>query len=165
MRKWVIVVLAAMCTASGVVLGADVGVPPVTPGEFADAGPEAHWIWTLLASEVVAIVAGWAFMQIAGRIRDERTAAAVTAIKDAVSACYQEYVREIKAARADGRLTLEEKNEALNRAYRAAMEYARSEGVDLLKVFAKATVLRLIEHYVGESKLRAVPPPLPDLAP
>ncbi|MCD8350250.1 MAG: hypothetical protein LUC93_06530 [Planctomycetaceae bacterium] len=161
-------ILLITCTviASGAIAGA-FEVPPITPADFAaPASPEAHWIWTLLASEVVAVIAGWLYLQISERLKNSRYIVAITAIKDAVAACYQEYVRAIKAARTDGKLTIEEKNNALNMAYRNAVQIARTRGVDLLKIFAKETVLRLIEKYVSESKLQAVlPPPLPDLAP
>ena len=150
------------------------GVPAVSPADFGtvsagavtalNESPEAHWIWTILASEIIAAVAGWIFLTLSDRFKESRFYVALTAIKDAVTTCYHEYVRAIKAASTDGKLTIEEKNEALNIAYRTAVEYARTKGVDLLKVFAKETVLSYIEKYVRESKTKAVLAPLPDLA-
>ena len=175
MRYCFSVVLVALgCALAG--CSAFGGTLAVTPDEFGNASmaatavlaePEAHWVWTLLAGELVAVVAGWAYAWIAARAKDTRYWVAVTAIQDAVTACYREYVRAIKAAREDGRLTVAEKDEALKRAYETAIGYARTRGVDLLKVFARETVLAQIEKYVRESKPGAVPVivPLPELAP
>ena len=162
------VLLSAGCFAFGA------NVPPITAAEFTDvpivAGlnePEAHWIWTLLAAEVVATIAGWLWLQIADRIKDSRYYTAVTAIRDAVTNCYYEYVRGIKEGRADGKLTIDEKNCALDLAYQTAVAFARTQGVDLLKVMAKETIVALIDRFVRESKTKApaVTVPLPDLAP
>ncbi len=150
------------------------GVPVVSPLDF-DPGKavevvqevvqEAHWIWKLLASEIVAVIAGWAYCYIQNRLEESRYFKAITVIKDAVTSCYHEYVRETKAANADGKLTIEEKNYALQLTYQKAVDFARKNGFDLLKVLAKDTVLRLIEKYVGEAKAPAVVGPLPDLEP
>lgn len=153
------------------------GAAPVTPADFGSVSaaavtalnePEAHWIWTLLASEIVATIAGWLYLQISDRLKETRYYTALTAIRDAVTNCYHEYVRGIKEGRADGKLTVDEKNCALNLAYQTAVSYARTQGVDLLKVLAKETVVSLIERFVRESKSKAtaaVAAPLPDLAP
>lgn len=164
------------CFVSALLLAGSVAlagtVPTISPLEFGDtsiaavsainASPEAHWIWTLLASEIVAGVAGWLFLRVYNLIKNTRYAKAVEAVRDAVTACYHEYVRAIKAASGTGKMTIEQKNEALNRAYRTAIEFARTRGVDLLKIMAKETVVALIEKFVVQSK--AVPAPLPDLA-
>lgn len=152
--------------ALGAATAVAIEVPPITPADFG-ASPEAHWIWSILASELVALIAGWVYLRIADRLRGSRYLVALTAIKDAVAECYHEYVRAIKSARSDGKLTVEEKNAALNRAFITATEYARANGVNLLKIFAKETVLSLIEKYVREAKtpLASVTVPLPDLAP
>ena len=163
MKKGYVALLMGMVVAPGLAWATE--VPPITPAEF--SGQEAHWIWSALASEIVVVVAGWIVAQFADRIKETRHAAALTAIRDAVTACYHEYVRGIKAGKADGKLTAEEKDEALNLAYRSAVEFARTRGIDLLKVYAKETVIALIERFVGESKSKAVKvaAPLPDLAP
>ncbi len=146
------------------------GVPAITPLDF-DPGAalgvvqEAHWIWKLLASEIIAVIGGWVYCYIQNRCEETKYFKAITVIKNAVTSCYHEYVREIKMASEDGKLTIEEKNNALRMAYQKAIDFARTDGFDLLKVFAKDTVLRLIEKYVGESKAKAVVAPLPDLEP
>lgn len=145
-------------------------VPTITPLEFDPSEAvgvvqEAHWIWKLLASEIIAVIAGWVYCYVQNRLEESRYYKAITVIKNAVTSCYHEYVREIKMASEDGKLTIEEKNNALRLAYQKAVEFARTDGFDLLKVFAKDTVLRLIEKYVGESKAQTVIGPLPDLEP
>ena len=151
-----------------------VQVPAVSPLDFAAPAsvalePEAHWIWTILASEVVAAIAGWLFLKVYELVKGSRYAKALLIIRNAVTTCYREYVRVIKDGRANGKLTIGEKDEALRYAYRKAVDMAQREGIDLLKVFAKETVLTLIERFVGEAKMpraaKAVTGPLPDLAP
>ncbi len=151
-------------------MGATYAAPAITPSEFVvseavGAVQEAHWIWKLLASEIIAVIAGWVYCYIQNRLEQSRYFKAITVIKNAVTSCYHEYVREIKMASADGKLTIAEKNNALQVAYQKAIAFARTEGFDLLKVFAKDTILRLIEKYVGEVKAQAVIAPLPDLEP
>lgn len=165
------IVMLVLCLI-GFCCGAGFAVEAVTKADFGNVSTaavsamntEAHWIWGALASPIVLAIAGWLYSRVSGYFKDSSLAVAITAIKDAVTACYHEYVRAIKAASEDGKLTVEEKNQALNYAFEKAIEYARTHGVDLLKVFAKETVFRLIEKYVGEAKA-PVPPPLPDLRP
>ncbi len=126
--------VAMMLAAPSMLLAVE--VPAVSPLEFA-VSAEAHWIWTILASEAVAGVAGWLFLRIYERIQGTRYGKAVQAIKDAITACYHEYVRAIKIARADGKLTVEEKNHALNLALQLAIDIAKSQAVDLLIIYAK----------------------------
>lgn len=168
---WIMIALGVILAGSSLMAGE---VPPVSVNDFADVpasalsalnAPEAHWIWTVLANAAVAAIASWIFLRIAERLKGTRYCVALTAIKDAVAECYREYVRAVKAASEDGKLTIDEKNEALDRAYRTAVEYARTRGVDILKVFAKETICTLIEKYVRESKSKVVPPPLPDSVP
>jgi hypothetical protein len=150
-----------------------VDVPAVTPADFGAVvpAPEAHWFWSVLGGSLVASIlaaAGKLVQSLIAGIRDARLAKACQFVYDATMATYQEYVRAIKTAHADGKLTLEEKNEALQYAYRKAVEIARNQGFDLLKTLGKEAVLALIEKYVGQSKAAAVAAPLPvlpDLSP
>lgn len=145
-----------------------VEVPALTPLDFPmDASPEAHWIWTAIAGEIVVALAALISQVVLGfiaSIKNAKIAKAVRVIHDAVMVSYHEYVQVVKAASADGKLTIGEKKEALDWAYRNAIELARRDGFDLLKVLAKETVLALIERFVGEAKGKAVTLPLPDLA-
>jgi hypothetical protein len=157
-------------------------VPGISPADFGDTAAEAHWVWTLLGSGTFAAImamVGKVVQSIIANIKDARIARACNFVYAGTVTCYQEYVRAVKAAHADGKLTIDEKNEALQYAYRKAMEIARNEGFDLVKVLGKDMIFALIEKYVSQSKSEAlkavasplsalrplVPvPPLPDLA-
>jgi hypothetical protein len=148
-------------------------VPGITPADFGAAAasvPEAHWIWTLLGSSLAASLlaaAGKIVQSLIASVKDARIARACRFVQDAVTVTYQEYVRVVKEKSADGKLTVAEKNEALQRAYRKAVEIARTEGFDLLKVLGKDAVMALIERFVGQAKapsaVKAALAPLPAL--
>lgn len=171
MRKNVVLLLVVFLAAAAPLLAANVpletlqDIPGVLPADFAAESPAAHWIWTVLASEIVVMVFAYAVAFLVDRIKNEKIRKGVLVIKSAVAACYHEYVRVVKERSADGKLTVEEKNEALQYAYAKAIDFARNEGIDLLKVFAKETVMWLIEKFVGEAKGTNIPAPLSALAP
>ncbi len=152
------IVAAAFAASAFVLAGAfafAVDVPPVSAADFGGEPADAHWIWTLVGSGAfAAIVAafGKIVQSIIGSIRDARIARACEFVYAGTITCYQEYVRAMKAAHADGKLTAGEKDEALQCASRKAIEIARTQGVDLLKVLGKDLILSLIEKYAGESK-------------
>ncbi len=163
-------VFAFIFLASAAALSSD--VPPVTAADFGGSQIEAHWIWTLVGSGAFAAVVaalGKIVQSLIAGIKDARIARACEFVYAGTIACYQEYVRAAKDKNADGKLTLEEKDEALQYAYRKAVEIARTQGVDLLKVLSREIILALIEKYVGKSKAGAAAAaalvPLPDLAP
>lgn len=152
-------------------------VPPLTAAELADA-PEAHWFWSLLASDTVvnlwlwlttsgvALAVGWLKWQGARR---ERAALCLAA---GVRETYEAYVRHIKQASADGKLSDDEREEAVRQAVARARQYAANEGFDLLKVMAKeylpVWIDSLVRRFKGEAAAASVPlsrPPLPDLSP
>lgn len=171
MRRF-IVLSAALCLAA-VSSVAAAGAPAVTGADFS-VSPEAHWIWALLASDAVrnvwiyllttgiAAVVGW--LKWRGTIRER----AMMFLAAGVRETYEEYVRKIKAASADGKLTDDERREAVRQAIERAKQYALAEGVDLLKYVAKETLPALIDSIVrrfkGEAAL-SIPLPLPDLGP
>lgn len=179
-RNWfaLVMVALALIMAGGAVFAA-VEVPAVSPLDFglesaadtvvaAASGPEAHWFWTLIAGEIaVAIIAliGKVIESFIANIKNAKVAKGCRVIYDAVMVAYHEYVQIVKAQSPNGKMTIEQKNEALQRAYSEAIQLARADGFDLLKVFAKETVYALIEYFVGKSKGKAVVAPLPDLLP
>jgi len=78
----------------------------------------------------------WTFVQSSKwyrRLRRRRFHRAVEALEAAVDLTYRTYVREIKAAREDGKLTDAEIAEARRRAREAAVEFGRTHGVDVLR--------------------------------
>lgn len=161
------------CAAATLALEA----PPITPAEFADS-PEAHWLWTLLASDTVvnlwlwlttsgvALLVGWLKWQ------GSRKEQALLCLAAGVRETYEHYVRHIKQSREDGKLSDDEREEAVRQAIAHAKRYALTEGFDLLKVMAKELlpvwVDALVRRFKGEAKGAAAPlsqPPLPDLSP
>lgn len=152
-------------------------VPPISPAEFAVA-PEAHWLWTLLASDTmvniwlwlttsgVALLIGWL------KWKGSRKEQALLCLAAGVRETYEHYVRHIKQSREDGKLTDDEREEAVRQAVAHAKRYAMTEGFDLLKVLAKdllpVWVDALVRRFKGEAKGTAAPlspPLLPDLSP
>ena len=67
------------------------------------------------------------------RLCDQRFNKALHALEAGVEATYRTYVRAIKEARADGKLTGEEMAEARRRAREAAIEFGRTQGIDVLR--------------------------------
>lgn len=177
--KKVICIFAVLLVAMTVGVAFAVGAPAITPQDFpvdqvpsgstgTAAAAEAYWIWSVLIGEIaVAVVALFSKVveSIINNIKNARIAKGCRIIYSAVMVAFHEFVRVAKSKNDDGKLTVPEKNEALQYAYRAALDIGRKEGFDLLKVFAKETILALIEKYVGESKAAAVVGPLADLEP
>ncbi len=144
-------------------------IPSIAPSDFpapatvmlqaAASAPEAHWIWTLVGSSLFASILGALariVQSIIANIKDARVSQACDFVFAGTMTCYQEYVRAAKAAHADGKLTADEKDEALRYAYRKAVEIARTKGVDLVKRLGKEMILAKIEEYVGGSKAAAL---------
>ena len=170
MRK-ITVVLPALVALACVFPAFAGDVSPITAADFGGAPAEAHWIWTLVGSSAfAAIIAalGKIVQNIISSIKDARIARACDFVFAGTMTCYQEYVRAAKEAHADGKLTIEEKDKALQCAYRKAVEIARTQGLDLVKVLGKDMILALIEKYVGQSKTASAAAkalaPLPSLA-
>lgn len=96
----------------------------------------------VLSSEAgLALVGGvlgtvWTFFRstkLYRRLRRRRFHKAVEALEAGVDLTYRTYVRAIKEAREDGKLTDAEIAEARRRAREAAVEYGRTQGVDVLR--------------------------------
>jgi hypothetical protein len=65
--------------------------------------------------------------------RVERLEQALRALEAGVDHTYETYVRAIKAAAVDGKLTREERRRARDLARGAAIEFGRTRGVDVLQ--------------------------------
>ncbi len=78
----------------------------------------------------------WAFFRSTDFVENARTRRyyrAIEALEAGVEQTYRTYVRAIKEARADGRLTDEEQRHARALARQAAVEFGRTEGVDVIR--------------------------------
>ncbi|GMW01800.1 MAG: hypothetical protein AMXMBFR84_29370 [Candidatus Hydrogenedentota bacterium] len=82
------------------------------------------------------IISGlWAFFKSQEWLRlakEHKGEKALLALEAGVHHAYEEYVRAIKAARTDGKLTPEERRRARDLAVHAAVEFGRNEGVDVM---------------------------------
>lgn len=86
------------------------------------------------------------------RAQNERYAAAIQALEAGVELTYRTYVRSIKEAREDGKLTNEEMRLARRRAREAAIEFGRTRGIDVLKELGADYVDLLIAKLVKNLK-------------
>lgn len=163
-----------LLSASGAASVLASSVPTITPAEFG-GGTSAHFIWTLMADpQVVALVLS-GLGGLTGiilrhrRVKQWRLQKAVEFLASGVRETYEEYVRETKKGHADGKLTTDERDLAMQKTIAKAKEYCRENGFDLFKVYAKEFVPVIVERIIGTQKAfgRAnVPfPPLPELEP
>lgn len=91
---------------------------------------------------------------------------ALEALEAGVRETYVTYVRQIKLAREDGKLTADERSFALQQALAYARRYAAEQGVDLLKFYGKEYLPVLVERIITGKKSAAAVleiPALPDL--
>ncbi len=65
-------------------------------------------------------------------VRQQRYCRAVQALEAGVEQTYRTYVRAIKDSREDGKLTEAEMRDARSLARQTALEYGRTEGIDVL---------------------------------
>ncbi len=163
-----------LCVACCSVLAGE--VPLVTPADFSVV-EETHWLWQALASDAalnaciwltttgVGLVLGWL------KWENSKKEKVVLFLSAGVRQTYEEFVRHAKQASEDGKLTDDERREAVRQAIEYAVQYARTEGFDLLKAYAKEALPALVDAIVrkikGEAAVAKLPfsAPLPDLAP
>ena len=148
--------------------------------------PDAGWFWQIMPAEIMVGVALALFTWIgknilalvenlAAREEYKKHAAAIAAGEQALRwigvmtvATYQDFVRELKEASADGRLTENEVREARRRTIEAAWEKIRSEGLDKASGITKEMLPLLVEQTVSYLKNSGktggnIPLPLPVL--
>ena len=86
------------------------------------------------------------------RWQQRRYRVALLALEAGVERTYQAYVKAIKAGRADGRLTEEEKSRARSMARMRAIKLAREEGIDLLRTIGEDYIDVWIARLIGKRK-------------
>lgn len=122
-----------------------------------------HGILCELGSDTGAVVAGallgaiWTGFRSAdaySRLRRRRLGKALLALERGVEQTYQTYVKAIKAARADGRLTESEKARARSMARARGVAAAKEAGIDLLRTIGSEYVDLWIARIVTRRKRR-----------
>lgn len=107
---------------------------------------------TLLGTVVGGLWAGFKSSEQYQRMQQRRYRKALLALESGVERTYQNYVKAIKAGRADGRLTEDEKKRARAMARSQAVATAKEAGVDLLSVIGKDFVDVWISRIVTRRK-------------
>ena len=87
------------------------------------------------------------------RRRTARMDMAVQALEAGVEQTYRTYVRAIKEARADGKLTDRERRQARLLARESALAFGRTQGVDVLQALGKDYIDLWITRLVNKQKL------------
>ena len=90
------------------------------------------------------------------RSRKRRYFRAIRALEAAVERTYRTYVRSIKRSRADGKLTEEEAAKARQMARRAALDFGRTEGVDVLREIGEDYLDLWLSRVLGRARKRSV---------
>jgi hypothetical protein len=116
---------------------------------------------TILASDPGLAILGWALGGLwtafrasdwFARLRNDRLRKAIDALEAGIDIAYRTYVQAIKAAREDGKLTVQECREARRRAREAAIQFGRSQGVDVLRELGADYIDMWIERILRQVK-------------
>jgi hypothetical protein len=86
------------------------------------------------------------------RVSERRYNKALQALEAGIELTYRTYVRAIKQSREDGKLTDEERQQARRQARQAAIEFGRSQGVDVAREVGAEYMDALIAKLVGKLK-------------
>lgn len=101
---------------------------------------------------IAALAFGFGLLKKLEAVEKWKLQTALECLEAGVRDTYEEYVRAIKVASEDGKLEDAERKEAMSRAVAKAKEYAASEGVDMLKVYAKEYLPVLVERIIASRK-------------
>lgn len=85
-------------------------------------------------------------------VKEWKLGVAINAVEVGVDTTYQNYVKNVKIANVDGKLTESEKQRAREMAFQVAREYASAEGLNLLKYYGKEYLPIIIEKIVARNK-------------
>ena len=108
---------------------------------------------TLVGAAVGAVWTAFRSTSLYQRMQQRRHQKALLALEAGVDQTYRTYVQALKQARADGKLTPEEAAEARQRARAAAIEFGRTQGVDVLREvgeqFIDLAIAKLVKRIKG----------------
>ena len=111
----------------------------------------------IMGAIVAVIAAAWGWLKRNKKIRQYKADMAMNFVQAAVTETYNTYVHERKAAWEDGKLTDEERATARQMAIDTAIDYAKDNGLDLVKYYGKEMLPSVIERVIGHNKIAAVP--------
>lgn len=80
---------------------------------------------------------------------------ALDCLEAGIEETYEEYVRALKDAAADGKLTDDERAMARSTAIAKAISYAETKGLDLLKTYGSALLRVFLERIIRNNKAEA----------
>lgn len=132
----------------------------------APASPPAAWVWDVLASDVamnallglLGLLLSALLAWLAKRGVDVSKARRIVEfVEMGVRETYVSFVRERKRINPSGKLTEDERRQAMDAAVAAAKDYARREGFDLVKQVGKDYLPVLIDAVVRRMKGSPVP--------
>ena len=86
------------------------------------------------------------------RVQDNRLSGALSALEAGVQQTYDVYVRAIKDASADGKLSNEERRKARELARDAAVAFGRSRGIDVVGTIGRDYMDMWISKLVNQQK-------------
>lgn len=109
-------------------------------------GPAASPIVLSVLTAIIGYVLKTAFVK---KYELERC---ILALESGVQEVYETYVKSIKAASEDGKLTDMEKDEARDKAYTHAKQILATEGIDLAKYYGPRIAKAVIEKLIKRSK-------------
>lgn len=89
------------------------------------------------------------------RAKEAKLGRAIVALEAGVNQTYETYVRTIKEAAADGKLTNSERRRARELARETAITFGRSEGVDVLQEIGRDYMDMWINRLVNDLKANA----------
>ncbi len=160
MKRFVKMFFVVACLV-GMSLAFAVEVPPISAQEFVDE--PAHWIWSILASDIAATAISWllttgviALLGWLGFTSANKWFKAVLFILRGVNETYEAYVRPAKIAAADGKLTDAERKEAMRQACERAKDYAAAEGIPFVQTMSVEIMSAIAELVVSLLKGRKV---------
>lgn len=113
--------------------------------------------WSSLGVQAGMLALGgvWTYLKTRdwwGKRKEERSGEALLALEAGVDATYETYVRAIKEASEDGKLTKEERKRARQLAREAAVQFGANQGVDVLTTLGEDYVNLWINKLVKRLK-------------
>lgn len=116
------------------------------------------YVWELLGSEaarniIISLIAmAFAYVKGLGAIKKHNLGRCVIALQSGVQEVYESFVKGMKNANVDGKLTDAEKLEVRDQAWNMAKDILAAEGIDLAKYYGPRIAKSIIEAMVKKSK-------------